>query len=106
MNVQQPVKASPARHAKSCSNQGWYREALAEHPLGFLADTTEKEKAPIAGGFRLSVWRRSRTYQWWRWGELNPRPEQRSWVFYGCSFSIALLGPGHTLKRVDQQTQP
>jgi len=42
----------------------------------------------------------------WRWGELNPRPEQSSWVFYGCSFSIALLGSGHTLKRVDQQTQP
>ena len=60
---------------------------------------TAKEKAALAGGllsqqfattadahsftdFRWSVFRVSA--QWWRWGELNPRPPLWSCAFYGC----------------------
>ena len=63
------------------------------------------KKPPFLETF-LQLCRRSLAQQWWRWGELNPRPEPKFWVFYGCSFSCVLLGSDHALKRANQQTQP
>ncbi len=43
---------------------------------------------------------------WWRWGELNPRPKQWSWLFYGCSFTKVLLGSGTSMKQHIRRAQP
>jgi len=43
---------------------------------------------------------------WWRWGELNPRPKPRNLYFYVRSFTIVLLDPGHSVKQPNRRAQP
>lgn len=62
---------------------GLGREAIErQYTEAFAANRGPKMKAALSGG--LLSQKCATATEWWRWGELNPRPPLWSYAFYGC----------------------